>query len=88
MTYNKWFSSYEVVNESVDTASLRLAEFKTSGGQLTPDVVKSSPEFIAAKRSYQVAFKILQDFNKNSPKEYQKRRSFEWRESKVATFKN
>jgi hypothetical protein len=43
---------------------------------------------MSAKRSYNVAFKILQDFNKNSPKEYQRRRSDEWRASKIAANKS
>jgi CHASE1-domain containing sensor protein len=77
---------YEVVNESVDTASLALNEFRTSAA-LIPDEVKFSPEFMSAKRSYNVAFKILQDFNKNSPKEYQKRRSDEWRSAKISANK-
>jgi hypothetical protein len=91
MSYNKWFSMYEVVNESVDDAALRLNEFRTSAPSssgLIPDEVKFSSEFASAKRSYDVAFKILQDFNKNSPKEYQRRRSDEWRESKFAANKS
>ncbi|HIE77450.1 MAG TPA: hypothetical protein EYP92_01280 [Candidatus Thioglobus sp.] len=72
----------EVVNESVDVASLALAKFKPSIPLgLLSDEVKFSPEYMSVKRSYNVAFKILQDFNKNSPKEYQKRRSAEWREA-------
>ena len=78
---------YEVVNESVDVASLALNEFRTSAPMLS-DAVKFSPEFMSAKRSYNVAFKILQDFNKNSPKEYQRRRSDEWRASKIAANKS
>jgi hypothetical protein len=89
MNYNKWFSMYEVVNESADVASLALKEFKPAVlGGLLSDEVKFSPEFMSAKRSYNVAFKILQDFNKNSPKEYQRRRSDEWRASKIAANKS
>lgn len=80
MSYRKWLAMSEVVNESVNIASLALNEFRTSA-PLIPDAVKFSPEFMSAKRSYKVAFKILQDFNKSSPKEYQRRRSVEYREA-------
>lgn len=51
------------LEQAVDEASKALQSFPKSTGGLTPDSVKSTPEFITAKVTYQRAFAELRAFN-------------------------
>jgi hypothetical protein len=56
----------EQLEQAVDEASKQLQAFPKSTTGLTPDAVKSTPEFITAKANYQRAFAKLRAFNASS----------------------
>jgi len=74
MTYAIAKAAKELLNKNVENASAELAKFdqlKNSIG-LTPDHIKSSPEWKLAKRKFDEAFTISQEFNRKFNKTYKK----------------
>jgi hypothetical protein len=62
-----------VLKEAVDRTSAILQIFPRGNMGITPDDVRLSDEFRAAKHNYSVAFNALRVFNGSIPKEYMKR---------------
>ena len=77
--YVKWLNTSKKLNAQVDATSAAMQQFPTGAMGLTPDAVKFSVEFKAADAAFQRAFRMLQDFNKNSPKAFKRRASVERR---------
>ena len=57
---------------NAQTASDALNEFPSGTMGLTPDHIKQSPEFIAARAAYNAAANALKEFNKAFLKVYKK----------------
>ena len=78
--YQKWKKESDELNAVSDktSAALRKIAGDNKGGTVPADV-KSSAEFKAAKRAFDVAFQALRNFNQKSPKEFQKRSAAERR---------
>ena len=51
------------LNSAVDDASAILQQFPKGDAGLTPDAVKFSPEFRAAKTAFEYHFKLAREFN-------------------------
>jgi hypothetical protein len=62
-----------VLKEAVDRTSESLQVFPRGNMGITPDDVRISDEFKAAKRDYSLAFNALRVFNGSMPKDYMKR---------------
>lgn len=54
------------LESDVHRASLALKVFPRGITGLTPDSVKATPEWKAAKNAYNVAFEILRQFNQSN----------------------
>lgn len=50
----------------------RMREFPSGPAGLTPDEVKSSAEFIVAKRDYEAAFRKLRAYNQRFMKKFRR----------------
>ena len=77
--YAKWLNTSKKLNARVDATSAVMQQFPKGAMGLTPEAVRFSVEFKAADAAFQRAFRMLQDFNKNSPKAFLRRASAERR---------
>ena len=86
MTYQTYISAIESVEKCCDVASKKMKELKgnESGAMgLTPDKIKSSPNFRQAKREFDTFFNSMRVINSAAPKAYLKRRRDERRTAKI-----
>lgn len=80
ISYEDWKKLSIEMNSKVDDADkiLKSVAGDNKGG-LVPDDILKSKEYQDAKKVYSLAFKALQTFNKNSPKEFMRKASKEYR---------
>jgi len=73
-SYEIWKLNKQTLEDNVDIREKVLLSItgKTNGGVL-PEKIRTSKEYQEANKNFKKAFKELQDFNKKSPKEFQKR---------------
>ena len=79
LKYGDWKQASDDINSEVDKLSDILQKFPSGSMGLTPDEVRNSKEYKSAKKNFDNAFKKLQDFNKNSSKEFKRQKSKEHR---------
>ena len=72
------------INNKVDRLSQELQKFTKGDGGAVSSKVRSTPEYKKAKKEYDIAFKELQKFNKETPKDVKNKLSKERREKKIA----
>ena len=77
MTYDEYKTQKELLYKVMDNASDKLKSItgETNGG-LTPDFIKESSEYKQAKREFNIAFENVRRFNKSSPEEFMRRKSY------------
>ena len=73
ISFEEYQAQSLVLKEAVDRTSASLQVFPRGNMGITPDDVRVSNEFRAAKRAYSIAFNTLRVFNGSIPKEYMKR---------------
>ena len=73
ISYEDWKKAYIYLNNEVDEKSLLLNKYPTNPSGLIEEKVRMSEEYQKVKKDFDKSFKKLQDFNKVSPKQYQKR---------------
>jgi len=78
--YSFWKVNKGTLEDDVDNMEKSLKDIAgvTNGG-LVPEKIRTSKEYIKADQMFRRAFKKLQDFNKKSPKAFQRKLSKETR---------
>jgi len=73
-SYEIWFVNKGTLEDNVDLTERELLSITgDTKGQPLSDEIRNSPTYKKAKLRFDKAFKELQQFNKNSPKEFLKR---------------
>ena len=82
-TYEEWIDIGKHHDKLVSLTSVALKQFIPDdlNGAPLPDHIRLAPEYRELEKMFDKEFKSMQNFNKNSPKEYKKRRSVEFREN-------
>lgn len=75
MTFDEYLTKVTILDEAVNNASQALQKFPRGEMGLTPDDVKASSEFKAAKNTYDRAFRALRTFNASVPAKFKRERS-------------
>lgn len=80
ITYTQWLTHQKTINDAVNISEKELKEItgKTNGG-LISDTIKSTKEYQAANSKFNHFFRELREFNRSSPKSFQKRKAQETR---------
>lgn len=74
--YLAWLKERDKIEAAVDAAEIELKKITGDNkGSLTPDSIKSTELYKKAKGNFDIAFKLLRDFNGKSPKEFMRRAS-------------
>ena len=91
LTYKEWYTASEKLNTQVDEfeAKQQDALSKASGGVkpqggLYSDEVQADKDVIESTKQFRAIFRLLQAFNKQTPKGYMRRRSQEHRARRMA----
>jgi len=79
--YNKWLKTSKKLNDMVDKFSDALQKFPKSESGGVTDEARATMKFKIANNQYKQGFKMLQDFNKKSPKEFMRKKAEEKRAS-------
>ena len=75
ITFEEYQAQKLILDAAVDASSKALQVFPSGAGGLTPDDIKLSPEFQAAKREFAIAFDAIRKFNATIPKAFMQRAS-------------
>ena len=92
MTYEEWKIKSNAISNLVDIAEKKLNDITlklcsehsislVSGG-LVPEIIRNDKEYRNSMIEFRNTFNYYREFNKNSPKEFMKKRSLEYRSIK------
>jgi predicted nucleic acid-binding Zn-ribbon protein len=73
LEFDDWQDERNKLEHAVDELEAKLKKFPTLADGRVSDEVRVSNEYIQAQKEFNVKFKELQNFNKNSPKEFKKK---------------
>lgn len=89
MTYEEWKIKSNDISNLVDISEKKLnditsklcSEYSISlvSGGLVPEIIRNDKEYRNSMIEFRNAFNYYREFNKNSPKEFMKKRSLEYR---------
>lgn len=75
LSFEEYLEKIAALDATLTEASMAMQEFPKGEMGLTPDDVKASPEFQAAKARYNNAFQAVRHCNASVPNDYKRKRS-------------